>query len=201
MALFLVRGGIAKLLDFIADADLKAQISSLPTPPKTGWEMIKLGGICSVTSGGTPSRTKPEYWGGNINWIKSEVCQNSYVLENQVTEKITQLGLEKSSAKILNKNSVLIALVGATIGKVGYLTFQSTTNQNIAGLYPLNEKTLNSKFLYFASQGLYSQFKSLGGFTMANLTFIRNLQIPLPSLKDQEKIVAVIENLGQKYKI
>ncbi len=172
---------------------LKALLDSIPTPPKEGWDFVKLGEITSIQSGGTPSREVAEYWGGDINWIKSEVCQNCYVYENQVKEKITELGFKKSSAKMLKKDSVLIALVGATIGKVGYLTFESSTNQNIAGLYPLNLSQLNSKFLYYACLGLYPHFEALTSFTMANLTFIKNLKIPLPPLKAQEKIINALE--------
>lgn len=175
--------------------NFQALLDSLPTPPPQGWERVKLGQVVSVQSGGTPSREVAEYWNGDINWIKSEVCQNCYVYENQVKEKITKLGLKKSSAKILKKDSVLIALVGATIGKVGYLTFDSTTNQNIAGLYPLNSENLNTKFLYFACLGLYHLFTEKGGFTMANLTFIKNLKIPLPPLEAQESIVQAIESV------
>lgn len=174
---------------------MQKDLNALPHPPQQGWERAKLGEICSVASGGTPSREIAEYWNGNINWIKSEVCQNCYVYENQVSEKITELGLQKSSAKMLKKNSVLIALVGATIGKVGYLTFETTTNQNIAGLYPLNNKTLKTKFLYFATMELYPKFKERAGFNMANLSFIKNLKIPLPPLKEQEKISSCIEKL------
>ena len=174
---------------------LQKDLNALPHPPQQGWKKAKLGEICSVASGGTPSREIAKYWNGNINWIKSEVCQNCYVYENQVSEKITELGLQKSSAKMLKKNSVLIALVGATIGKVGYLTFETTTNQNIAGLYPLNNKTLKTKFLYFATMGLYPKFKERAGFNMANLSFIKNLKIPLPPLNEQEKISSCIENL------
>ena len=204
------RDFIASLLDSIQELeskidfdnnntlDFKTLLASLPTPPPQGWDTIKLGQVVSVQSGGTPSREVAEYWNGDINWIKSEVCQNCYVYENQVKEKITELGLKKSSAKILKKDSVLIALVGATIGKVGYLTFDSTTNQNIAGLYPLNSENLNTKFLYFACLGLYRLFVEKGGFTMANLTFIKNLKIPLPPLEAQEKIVSAIENIESK---
>ena len=186
-----LRGGATSRLN-------AALLSSLPTPPPQGWERVKLGQVVSVQSGGTPSREVAEYWNGDINWIKSEVCQNCYVYENQVKEKITKLGLKKSSAKILKKDSVLIALVGATIGKVGYLTFDSTTNQNIAGLYPLNSENLNTKFLYFACLGLYHLFTEKGGFTMANLTFIKNLKIPLPPFEAQEKIINAIENIESK---
>ena len=173
-------------------------LKSLPTPPKQGWDKVALGEVCSVASGGTPKREVAQFWNGNINWLKSEVCQNCYVYENQVSEQITELGLQKSSAKMLKKNSVLIALVGATIGKIGYLTFESTTNQNIAGLYPLNEKNLMTKFLYFATMGLYPKFKERAGFNMANLTFIKNLKIPLPPLCEQEKIISCIEAIESK---
>ncbi|ENV1418989.1 restriction endonuclease subunit S [Campylobacter upsaliensis] len=150
--------------------------------------------VCEVSSGGTPNKNKTEYWSnGTINWVKSEVCQNCYVYENQVKEKITELGLQKSSAKLLNKNSTLIALVGATIGKAGFLTFKSATNQNVASLYPKDEKKLNPKFLYFASLELYLEFEKLKGFAMANLGFIRNLKIPLPPLAVQNEIVELLD--------
>lgn len=61
---------------------LQKDLNALPHPPQQGWEKAKLGEICSVASGGTPSREIAEYWNGNINWIKSEVCQNCYVYEN-----------------------------------------------------------------------------------------------------------------------
>ncbi|WP_104709111.1 restriction endonuclease subunit S [Helicobacter felis] len=178
--------------------ELKSLVQDLPNPPAEGWEMVKLGIIVDIQSGGTPNRKIPAYWNGNINWLRSEACQNCYIYENQVKEKITELGLHKSSAKMFKKDSVLIALVGATIGKVGYLTFESTTNQNIAGLYPLDSCVLNSRFLYFATLGLYPQFKQLGDFAMANLSFIRDLKIPLPPLPMQEQIASILSQIEQE---
>lgn len=156
-------------------------------------KMMKFGEFCEVKSGGTPSKTSKEYWNGEINWVKSEVCQNCLVYENQVKEKITDLGLKKSSATLLRKNSVLIAMVGATIGKVGFLTFESATNQNIASLYPLETNQVNSKFVYYQSLNLYPKFKELNKYEMANLTFIRNLQIPIPPLKVQNEVVEILD--------
>lgn len=176
---------------------LSALLASLPTPPQNGWERVRISQVAKVESGGTPSKKISEYWNGDINWIRSEVCQNCYIYESQVKEKITELGLKNSSAKIFKSNSVLIALVGATIGKVGFLTFESSTNQNIAGLYPLNLQVLNPKFLYFACLELYPRFRELGDFTMANLTFIRTLQIPLPPLEIQEQILSIIEKIEE----
>ncbi|EIC6817791.1 restriction endonuclease subunit S, partial [Campylobacter coli] len=94
--------------------------------------------------------------------------------------------------------TTLIALVGATIGKIGFLTFESATNQNITGLYPKNLKILNTKYLYYACMGLYGQFRKLGDFAMANSNFIKNLTISLPPLEIQEKIVQNIELVEQQ---
>ncbi|EAJ2728801.1 restriction endonuclease, partial [Campylobacter coli] len=125
---------LKKFKEFVKN--IKAILGTFSTPPKQGWNKEKLNEIVSIQSGGTPDRKIKEYWNGNINWVKSEVCQNCYVYDYQVKEKITELGLQKSSAKLLKKETTLIALVGATIGKIGFLTFESATNQNITGLYP-----------------------------------------------------------------
>jgi type I restriction enzyme M protein len=89
----------------------------------------------------------------------------------------------------------LIALVGATIGKTGLLKFESTTNQNIAGLYPKSRKVLEPVYLFHAAQQLYPLFIKLGEgkFRMANLSFVREQKIPLPPLSTQQTIVAEIE--------
>lgn len=157
---------------------------------------VKLDKVVTVQSGGTPKRKEPQYWNnGTINWLRSEVCQNSYVYESDVKEKITEEGLAKSSAKLLKPNTVLMALVGATIGRVAYLTFEATTNQNITGLYPKDENELIPKYLFYA---LMNDFNNnfgdrQGKFTMANLTMIKNLEIPLPTFTEQNKLVDIIE--------
>ncbi|ELZ2053614.1 restriction endonuclease subunit S [Campylobacter coli] len=187
---------LKKFKEFVKN--IKAILDTFSTPPKQGWNKEKLNEIVSIQSGGTPDRKVKEYWNGNINWVKSEVCQNCYVYDYQVKEKITELGLQKSSAKLLKKETTLIALVGATIGKIGFLTFESATNQNITGLYPKNLKILNTKYLYYACMGLYGQFRKLGDFAMANSNFIKNLTISLPPLEIQEKIVQNIELVEQQ---
>ncbi|HEB8227656.1 TPA: restriction endonuclease subunit S [Campylobacter jejuni] len=187
---------LKKFKEFVKN--IKAILGTFSTPPKQGWNKEKLNEIVSIQSGGTPDRKVKEYWNGNINWVKSEVCQNCYVYDYQVKEKITELGLQKSSAKLLKKETTLIALVGATIGKIGFLTFESATNQNITGLYPKNLKILNTKYLYYACMDLYGQFRKLGDFAMANSNFIKNLTISLPPLEIQEKIVQNIELVEQQ---
>ncbi len=159
-------------------------------------KQVKIDKVCISKSGGTPSRKVNEYWeNGTINWLRSEVCQNCFVYEDAVKEKITELGFEKSSAKLFLIDTVLIALVGATIGKVAYLTFEATTNQNIAGLYPKDENKLLPKFLYYALRNDYDKYfgDRKGKFTMANMTMIRNLEIPLPNIEEQKILIKEID--------
>ena len=156
--------------------------------------MVKLGDVCTVQAGGTPSKSKIEYWNGNIKWLGSTVCQNQKTVET-VTGYITEDGLKHSSAKLMNKETTLIALVGATIGKVAFLPFEATINQNIAGVYPNDTTKLLPSFVYYACTMLYSQFLNLtnGKLAMANMSFVRNLEIPLPPIEEQERIVSILD--------
>lgn len=108
---------------------------------------VLISEFCKDTSsGGTPSRSHSEYYGGSINWLKSGEVHNNIVVE--VEEQITQKGLEKSSAKLFPKDTVLMAMYGVTAGQVGYLNVESTTNQAICAMLCKNE--YDSAFLYFS---------------------------------------------------
>lgn len=157
------------------------------------WPMVALGKVCDIKSGGTPSRSIEEYWKGNIPWVGSTVCKDGEV--THADEFITNKGLNNSAARVFPKNTTLIALVGATIGKTGLLKFETTTNQNIAGLYPISQEILEPIYLFYATQMLYPEFVKLGDgkFRMANLRFIRELTIPLPPLATQQALIAEIE--------
>ena len=157
------------------------------------WGMVNINQICTVQAGGTPSRVIPEFWNGSIPWVGFTVCKDIYV--NNAEEHITEEGLKKSASKVFEPGTTLIALVGATIGKTGFLKFTCTTNQNIAGLNPKDKNQLDDKYLFYVSQTLYPKFMQLGEgkFRMANLSFIRSLEIPLPDLRTQQDIVRRIE--------
>ena len=162
-------------------------------PINPDWPMVKLGAACVIQSGGTPNRSENSYWHGVIPWVGSTVCKGSKVIAAE--EFITEAGLNNSAAKLFPKYTTLIALVGATIGKTALLMFESTTNQNIAGLFPKSSEVLDPIYLFHAAQNLYPLFIRLGEgkFRMANLSFVREQKIPLPPLETQRAIVAEIE--------
>lgn len=159
--------------------------------------MQALGDVCNVIAGGTPSKKNSDYWnGGTIKWLGSTVCQNLKNVDS-VTDYITERGLAESSAKMMKKDTTLIALVGATIGKVAFLPFEAAINQNIAGIYPKDTTMLDPSYLYYACTTLYPKFLALtqsSKLAMANMSFVRGLQIPVPSIDVQKKIAYVLDN-------
>ena len=159
--------------------------------------MQALGDVCDIIAGGTPSKKNSEFWnGGTIKWLGSTVCQNQKTVDS-VTDYITEEGLASSSAKMMKKDTTLIALVGATIGKVAFLPFEAAINQNIAGVYPKDITVLDPSYVYYACTTLYPKFLALtqgSKLAMANMSFVRGLQIPVPPIAVQKKIVYVLDN-------
>jgi type I restriction enzyme, S subunit len=98
------------------------------------WAIVKLEEIYRTSSGGTPSRQHPEYYGGHIPWVKTGELNNSFVLDSE--EKITHQGFAKSSAKNFPHHTVVMAMYGATIGQLGILSVEATTNQACCAFLP-----------------------------------------------------------------
>ena len=146
-----------------------------------------------VVSGGTPSTGKREYWdGGSIPWLKSESCNNAPVYS--ANNFITALGLQKSSAKLLKKETTLIALVGATIFKTAFLEFSAATNQNVASIKSKNAEVITDKFVFYYLTSLYEKLKSeMRNYGMLNLSTLRQFKIPVPSSEKQARIVAILD--------
>ena len=157
------------------------------------WKMVKLREACETTSGGTPLKSKEEYYqNGTIPWLRSGEVAQGFIKKSELF--ITPKGLKNSSAKMLPVNTVLIAMYGATAGQVGLLKFESSTNQAVCGILPCD------KFIpEFIFQVLKDQKDIMlglaGGGAQPNISqsIIRNLEIPLPSLKIQKQIVEKIE--------
>lgn len=158
------------------------------------WKWVKLGEVCHTTSGGTPSRREPRYYNGAIPWVKSGELDKGVITDTE--EKISQEAIENSSAKIFPKGTLLIALYGATIGKLAFLGVDAATNQAVCGIY--KNETVDSRFLYnflsFKKPKLIQQ--GIGG-AQPNIsqTILKQLELPLPPKPTQLAIVAKIEEL------
>ncbi|WP_336038395.1 restriction endonuclease subunit S [Fusobacterium polymorphum] len=160
------------------------------------WKIYKFSEKLKISSGGTPSKANKIYWeNGTISWIGSNMCNDEIITKND-GKFITEEGLKNSSAKIYKMNTVIVALVGATIGKTGLLKFETSTNQNIAAL-EIKNMDYSSEFLFFLLQNLYYKFTELGGdtFKMANLSFIKNLPLISPPIELQNKFAERIEKI------
>ena len=117
---------------------------------------------------------------------------------NKVTDYITDDALTSSSSKMVRKGTTLIALVGATIGKIAFADDSYAINQNLVALYPKNIDFLSTDYLFYACSTLYNKFINLayGKLAMANLSFVRNLKIYVPSYDDQIKIVRLLDSFS-----
>lgn len=157
------------------------------------WDIVKVGDICETTSGGTPLKSREDfYYPQEIPWINSGEVRNGEIY--QANKYISRIGLEKSSAKIVPANSVLVAMYGATAGQVGLLKIEASTNQAICSILP-NER-FNPKFLYYVLSSKTNDLieMSVGG-AQPNISqgIIKNIEIPLPPLEVQEEIVSQIQ--------
>ncbi|AIN73939.1 N-6 DNA methylase [Flavobacterium psychrophilum] len=158
---------------------------------------IKIGNLTKTTSGGTPLSTINDYYyQGDIPWVNSgEVAQGNIY---NTKKFITKLGLENSSAKIMPLETVLLAMYGATAGKVGVLKIEASSNQAVCGILP-NEK-FNSKFLFYQLRNMYEYLLSLRtGIARDNLSQdkIKAIKIKLPDMKTQLELVKQIEQMEQ----
>lgn len=159
------------------------------------WQVKKLGEIAVTSSGGTPSRNKAEFWeNGSFYWIKSGELSDDYI--NYSEEKITQLAIDNSSSKILDKNTILVAMYGATVGKLGILNTQAATNQAICAIANKQKPLFCVKFLYYYLLSIRPRMinDAFGG-AQKNISqsYLRQLPIPLPALSEQNLIVSEIE--------
>lgn len=143
--------------------------------------------FAEVVTGGTPSTTKPEYWDGDVPWLNSGSLNEGVI--TAPSKFITQLGLANSSAKLMPKDTVLVALTGATTGQVGYLAIEASANQSVTGILPSKEH--HPKYLYYflKSQRQKMLADAFGGAQPhINQKYVKDFKIPLPPLDDQIRI-------------
>jgi type I restriction enzyme S subunit len=162
----------------------------------SGWVSKKLGQIVEMTSGGTPDKKFKEYYdGGTIPWVRSGELDKGVITDSEV--KITQAGLDNSSAKIFPKGTLLIAMYGATIGKLAYLGIDAATNQAICAMFK-NDTILLEYLYYFLLFQRPNLVKQGVGGAQPNIsqTILKKLLISYPeNLAEQQRIVTRIEEL------
>ena len=161
------------------------------------WEQRKLGEIATIVGGGTPSTKNPEYWDGDINWYSpAEIGNQIYAKKSE--RQITELGLKKSSAKLLPVGTVLFTS-RAGIGKTAILNKEACTNQGFQSIIP-RSKMLNSYFLFSRTNSLKQYGETMGsGSTFVEVSGKQMSKMPLfiPNINEQSKIAKLFQSLDR----
>ena len=149
----------------------------------------KIGQICKISSGGTPSRSRPDYFGGDIPWIKTGELTNDIIYSTE--EYISLKGLQNSSAKLYSPGSIVVAMYGATIGKTAKLGVQAATNQACAVLCNFSDDVVDDYvWIFLQSQTDILKSKAYGSAQPnINARMIYDTKIPMPSKLIQEQII------------
>lgn len=157
--------------------------------------MVRLGDICEIQSGGTPARSKRDYWeNGTIPWVKISDIKGKH-LEN-TEEFITDEGLKNSSAKVFPKGTILYTIF-ATLGETCILNIDAATNQAIAGI-TIKSDGVHREYLYYYLSSLKSEVNQMGrgvAQNNINMSILRNLPIQLPPLDEQRRIAATLDKV------
>lgn len=158
------------------------------------YPVLKISNIADTTSGGTPNRGIPEYYNGDIPWVKSGELKDGLI--TTCDEYITEAGLKNSSAKLFPKGTLLVAMYGANIGKTGVLDFDASTNQAVCAIFP--KVDISREFLYWYFKQQRIDFIAVGkGGAQPNIsqTIINNASIVVPDDKVQDTIVKFLERI------
>jgi len=146
----------------------------------------------NVFAGGTPSTKHEEYYDGDIPWIRSgEIDFNTIT---KAERNITKEGYNNSSAKLIRSGSVVMAMTGATVAKSAIVEFETSANQSVCAI-ETDESVANYKYVYFYLSKEYFKIKSSaqGALTSLNLSMIKQIEIPVPSLEEQTRIVGILD--------
>ena len=164
----------------------------LPFDIPHNWSWCRLGNIGDWAAGSTPSRSYPEYYNGTIPWLKTGDLNDGYI--TNIPESISEEALKNTSVRLNPSGSVLIAMYGATIGKLGILTFPATTNQACCACSPLDGINNHYLFYYLLSQKDNFVYRSVGG-AQPNISKekIVTTLMPVPPYEEQRQILDKID--------
>lgn len=163
----------------------------------------QLKDICTISSGGTPSRNYKEYYNGNIPWIKTGEVVNDVIFDTE--EKITKEAVENSSAKIYPKDSLIIAMYGqgATRGRTAKLGMEASTNQACAVLFNIDNGIILTDYLWVYLMNEYERLRAMAsGNNQPNLNagMINSYPIQIPPVKIQQEIIDMYFDVNNKIK-
>lgn len=158
-----------------------------------GWRNMRLDEVAKVTSGGTPDRSKPHFWNGNIPWVTTAEIGNGPI--KSTSECITEIGLQSSSAKIFPAGTLLMAMYGQgkTRGQISQLSIDAATNQACAAIIP--QSTVCGDFLFHNLCSRYDEIRSLSNDgSQKNLSgsLIKEISLLLPPLREQQRIAEIL---------
>ena len=161
-----------------------------------GWRIARLGDVAAVETGGTPSRNKPEFWGGEVRWMSSGEVNRRHV--TTTAETITQAGVASSNAKVFPPGTIMLALngQGKTRGKVAMLEVEAACNQSLAAIR--GRGWVDSRFLLHNLDSRYYELRALTGDDARNglnLGLLRSLRVMLPPLGEQAGIAGVLDSI------
>jgi type I restriction enzyme S subunit len=176
----------------------RAAIQSLFDTKTNGWTVRSIGDVLKVSTGGTPSRDRPDFWGGDIPWVKTGEVNFGVITHTE--ERITQAGLQSSATKLYPESAVLIAMYGQgpTRGRVGMLGIAAAVNQACAVISPSPD--FEPWFIYFYLEGQYEALRAMAQGAAQpnlNLAMIKSYPIPSPSRSMQQEALSKVAAIAK----
>jgi type I restriction enzyme S subunit len=162
-----------------------------------GWEIKKLSELYNTSSGGTPKRDNPNYYEGSIKWFRTNELQDNFLIDSEL--HISEDALKNSSAKLFPKNTVLMAMYGATIGRLGVITEEASTNQACCGIIPKSEDFGNSYIYYWLLKNREHILSLRMGAAQENIsqTIIKELDVIKPDLNIIKEFNSKIDKINE----
>ena len=183
-------------VDFEPFKDGKFVDSELGMIPE-GWKVGTLGEFCKCLLGGTPSRSKEEYWNGEVNWINSGEINKFRILE--ASEKITELGLAKSATKLLPKKTTVLAITGATLGQVSLLEIDTCANQSVIGVLENTEVPYEYIYPFIKDRiEMLIQHQTGGAQQHINKDNVESLIFLLPTINVLEDYISLVSPMYKR---
>jgi len=163
------------------------------------WPLVPISELCTTGTGGTPSRDRLDRYfkGGTIPWVKSGELRENTIYETE--EHVTDLALQESNVRMVPAGALLLAMYGATVGRLGILGVAATTNQAICHILPDPQRVV-TRYLFYAIRSQVETLVARGvGGAQPNISqgIVKTLRIPLPSLTEQRRIATILDKADE----